>query len=86
MKKKKSEPATVEPAKFEGPLDKVTNLCDVTRKVLFDYLKENLTIDVDCCENWGYYENGEVSVTVNLYLKNPETGNNELVSSSTGNA
>ena len=67
-------------------VSKAISFDQVAQKVVFNYLKENLTIDVDCSENWGYYENGEVSVTVNLYLKNPETGNNELVCSATGNA
>ena len=55
------------------------------RKLIYDFLKENLTIDVDVYESWGYYENGP-SVTVKLCLNNPETGESELISSSTGNA
>lgn len=79
MKKK-----TEEPAKF--PENTLGLIQTDMGKWLFNYLKENLTIDVDCYENWGYYENGEVSVAVNLYLTNPETGNKELIGSSTGTA
>jgi len=55
-------------------------------QMVFDYLRENLRIGIDCSSSWGYYENGEVNVTVSLYLRNPETGVEELISSDSSTA
>lgn len=80
-KKKITEEPEQKPAEY-GPLGLMQTHMD---KWLFNYLKENLTIEVDCHENWGYYENGNVSVTVSLYLKDPE-GKNQLISQTSATA
>lgn len=61
----------------ENSADGVANLSDIIRQHIFQFLKENLQVTMD--SSGVGYDGNEVSV--NISLRNPNTGNWEIIGS-----
>jgi hypothetical protein len=81
-KKKQESPKTINGWPVAESNDKIS--VEISRdhpsQAFFNYLKENVIIQVRAQQSWGYHEDGSLEVGVTLLAKNPETGKHEVIS------